>query len=154
MVNVKHKSLLQVKLLDFAPAGPPTNPLLFSWEELGYQQQDSAAVTTNQASSSQETSPSRNGLHGSADSLETEPRPGGKLPQMETGSNNCLDSRDSGDNKEDIDDPVFKIVEDENCVQPNLPQYGVPYDMIEEGMYEDLLSKLQQNCFEQHVEPP
>ena len=55
----------------------------------------------------------------------------------------------SDSNLRDLPEVEFRVVTEENRIQPNMPQYGIPYDMIQEGMYEDLLEKLQRNTIEQ-----
>ncbi len=49
----------------------------------------------------------------------------------------------------------FRVVMEPNRVQPNMPMFGVPYDLVdnsEGGAYSDLLQKLQEQQLRQDAE--
>lgn len=138
---------MQVKLIDFSPIGGTTSPLLFSWSELGYttsSDSEQDGVQENDKNLSENVTKKR-----SSENLSTTPED--RLSQDNLLSDNSESSEDLHESEEEEHDSIlFRFVEEGNSMQINLPQYGVPYDMIQEGMYEDLLGKLQNSVFEQN----
>ena len=64
-------------------------------------------------------------------------------------------SGDLGPDVEHSSGVEFRILTQPNRVQPNMPTYGVPYDLVdhsEGGAYSDLLQKLQEQQLRQDAE--
>lgn len=134
--------------MDFSPAGASTNPLLFTWEELGYQQQaatDTALLGVENSHRASEGVTRITEGHGTGIGHKDHCNGASEPHTARENDAYCPEMRDS----EVVGALPFRIVEDENGIQPNMPQYGVPYDMIQQGMYEDLLSRLQASELEQ-----
>jgi hypothetical protein len=177
--------LLQVKIIDFNVVGGSTHPLLFTWEELSYQlnsptepadpekgdRDASAAVQQNNLAEGNSINPAQNPSHASQpaerDSTSQQSRQG-DVPAVAAYPNPSTDSeatlwRDQGDvGPGELEEGVecstgieFRIVTEPNRVQPNMPMFGVPYDLVdnsEGGAYSDLLQKLQDQQLRQDAE--
>ena len=156
-----------MKLLDFNPIFGSTNPLLFTWEELGYTGGVTASIphTKSLAESDKSNSKSKlmdspelqdnveNSAHRLHDSSEN-----GKGALSNLGSDDhsalqhsiepCVDKEDYGeDSSDEASEVEFRVVLESNKVQPNMPLYGVPFDMIdasEGSAYSDLIEKLRE----------
>ena len=159
-INGILKVFMQVKLLDFNSILGTTNPLLFSWEELGFHHPANATGSEQDGSQqpSQNCSPSpatqaqkpaedigrRNGGH----------EPGKVTDQVAHGEasfpSSCKDIVEE-EERHLHDERLAKkleirVVTEANRVQPNMPTYGVPYDLIdtsETSAYTDLIEKLR-----------
>lgn len=162
---------LQVKLLDFNPIYGSTNPLLFSWAELGYAEKRDCIEPGGR--NGRETEDSHD--VGSTKEAGCAKLVSEKLPRVQTPpradshvwqSNDAHNSNDMGRtdcghchassvNADDTAEGTghdrisveFRVVTEPNKVQPNMPLYGVPFDMIdssENSAYSDLVEKLRE----------
>lgn len=165
--------LLQAKLLDFNPIFGTTSPLLFTWEELGYAAQNSMSsggiathVTTLRGSPLEDDQEQSKGLQDKSNESPDYRADRGRegTGSQATGSNSIgreglqLTRTDSGEcNRPQAlgnclshvpqADPEFRIVLESNKVQPSMPLYGVPFDLIDNSdssPYSDLIETLKQ----------
>ena len=154
--------LMQVKLLDFNPVLATTSPLLFTWEELGFDhcaeaarlEQDKSQVLSQKCLTATTTQAQEHG--GEVDRRCRDYEPGNESDQQAACSIGL--STDSGKDAHEGDDqfvrnerlsnhPEIRVVTEVNGIQPNMPTYGVPYDLIdnsETSAYSDLIEKLRE----------
>lgn len=127
-------------MLDFSPVGGTTTPLLFSWEELGYTDEEENGYLTEVVTGMCDA-------HSPGNPSDDENR---LIDQsLADGQRSGLDHKPTDQRPSSI---LFRVVQEENRVQPNFPQGGVPYDMVQEDVYEDLLAKLQRSALHQDQE--
>lgn len=138
--------LLQVKLVDFNPVGGTTSPLLFSWDQLGYGAAESPDRHENAAHEPQNAEARGNGA---AMEGPLQARENGSTGNAGSEANGAVDRRGEGAQAGLLESQgvLFRIVEEPNRVQPNMPMYGVPFDMVdtsEGSAVDDLLQRLRE----------
>lgn len=153
---------MQVKLLDFNPVLGTTNPLLFTWAELGFTpnallaaiKQDNINGASPPCLEASDLQQSRTPTGNSDGDGDHEPGTANTQEESLSEASSSITSRES---HEQINEPVqaertpdqieIRIVTEVNKIQPNMPTYGVPYDLIdnsETSAYSDLIEKLKE----------
>lgn len=152
--------MVQVKLVDFNPILGTTNPLLFTWEELGlYQHAIPAGNEQDRNQSSLQPGPPADtpqpqSMKEDIDEirdLESDKADDEHVP--ETGnlfSSSCEDAcegdKEPGRSGRLLSHLEIRVVTEPNKIQPNMPTYGVPYELIdnsETSPYNDMIEKLR-----------
>lgn len=174
-----------MKVIDFNVVGGSTHPLLFTWDKLNYRleppteatppnsgshgafppQSGSSAqnLTTVPQASSRSSQPGKRDStaqrsgRGDLERVYGHPSPGLEKDGIGGGARDEAEgeSGGSGSEVEYSAGVEFRIVTEPNRVQPNMPMFGVPYDLVdnsEGGAYSDMLQKLQEQQLRQDAE--
>lgn len=151
--------LLQVKLLDFNPVFGTTSPLLFTWQELGYvseghgreginEEPPAVLCSTEEAWLQHESNPEGGSqCNCSRNSEKSDIAKGSDWDSLASErSESTADALQPANSTEDKECVQLRVVLEANKVQPNMPMYGVPFDLIDNsdtGACTDLVEKLR-----------